>query len=629
MRWYRFLHATGLGISTIFSWAAWSAEEPASSSPAPPDKPPAAESRTGAAAMSVQTFTVGQPFQADGRRTFFPRRSVLPGLVRLEGLPQAGPIIPFTVTTAGQESDPATPDESDKSDAKTDGAGDQPKACDSSKAKTCPSFWEKYPPVRLLPRTGFFQIFPTGPGYYSLHDVVMDEYRQKPPNFPYSRLSFIQPSFFDADFRYLENPKNKQFDIFDGLHTMHFGNCWKFSTGGEFRYRHESQISGPRLNGQPNNFDLFRTRVYGDLWYGNLFRTYVEYIDANITGNAFAPFPADQNRSDLLNAFGDLRLLEGDGYPAYLRVGRQEMLLGSQRLISTLDWANTRRTFQGARAFRQGEKFDVDVFYVQPVLIHPYKFDWVDNNQHFAGAWFTKRPQKGETIDTYWLYYDNTNRVNLQGVVIDPTVIHTMGARWAGDQTRGGCDSPFKVLWDFEGMMQIGTRGVNDLCAGAATASLGANYSGGLNPTFWLCYDYASGSHDGSGQNTFNQLFPFSHLYLGWIDAVGRQNIHDLNMHLYLNPTKWITLWTQYHHFWLASPNDALYNAAGNAIRRDPTGRAGTNVGDELDFVLNFHLGAHSDLAFGWSQLFPGNFITSTGPGRPPQLYFLQYSFRW
>jgi hypothetical protein len=33
--------------------------------------------------------------------------------------------------------------------------------------------------------------------------------------------------------------------------------------------------------------------------------------------------------------------------PAYVRVGRQELLYGSQRLISTLDWANTRRTFQG------------------------------------------------------------------------------------------------------------------------------------------------------------------------------------------------------------------------------------------------------------------------------------------
>jgi hypothetical protein len=90
-----------------------------------------------------------------------------------------------------------------------------------------------------------------------------------------------------------------------------------------------------------------------------------------------------------------------------------------------------------------------------------------------------------------------------------------------------------------------------------------------------------------------------------------------------------VTFWTQYHHFWLASANDALYNAAGNAVRRDPTGNAGTNVGDELDLVLNFHLGAHSDLAFGWSKLFPGPFIQNTGSGRPPELFFMQYSFRW
>jgi hypothetical protein len=34
----------------------------------------------------------------------------------------------------------------------------------------------------------------------------------------------------------------------------------------------------------------------------------------------------------------------------------------------------------------------------------------------------------------------------------------------------------------------------------------------------------------------------------------------------------------QYHHFELAQSRDALYNAAGVAIRRDPTGLAGTNV---------------------------------------------------
>ena len=43
------------------------------------------------------------------------------------------------------------------------------------------------------------------------------------------------------------------------------------------------------------------------------------------------------------------------------------------------------------------------------------------------------------------------------------------------------------------------------------------------NPTFWAYYDYASGDSDPTDgrSHTFNDLYPFGHYYLGWIDQVG------------------------------------------------------------------------------------------------------------
>ena len=99
-----------------------------------------------------------------------------------------------------------------------------------------------------------------------------------------------------------------------------------------------------------------------------------------------------------------------------------------------------------------------------------------------------------------------------------------------------------------------------------ATAGLGYHFADvPCNPTLWAYYDCASGDDEpGRGRYaTFNQLFPFGHYYLGWIDLVGRQNIQDFNLHLYLYPDEWITVWTQYHCFQLDQPRDALYNAAG------------------------------------------------------------------
>ena len=47
----------------------------------------------------------------------------------------------------------------------------------------------------------------------------------------------------------------------------------------------------------------------------------------------------DQNPADILNLFGEVKVLEQFGTPAYVRVGRQELLYGSERLISPLDFA--------------------------------------------------------------------------------------------------------------------------------------------------------------------------------------------------------------------------------------------------------------------------------------------------
>jgi hypothetical protein len=151
-----------------------------------------------------------------------------------------------------------------------------------------------------------------------------------------------------------------------------------------------------------------------------------------------------------------------------------------------------------------------------------------------------------------------------------------------------------------------------------------------------MYYDWASGEQDptaGHTDSTFNQLFPFGHYYFGYLDLVGRQNIEDWNVQLACFPTKWITAGIQNHRFELVSSRDALYNAGGVALRRDPTGRAGRDVGDEIDVFANFHLTTHQDLLIGFSELFEGSFLQQTNPaGNPvgsPELYYVQYSFKW
>src|SRR5205807_8884522 len=125
---------------------------------------------------------------------------------------------------------------------------------------------------------------------------------------------------------------------------------------------------------------------------------------------------------------------------------------------------------------------------------------------------------------------------------------------------------------------------------------------------------------------TFTHLDPTAHTYVGFLDLADRDNIPDSNPNYHLNPTKWITFNAQGHVFRLDQAADALYNAAGNANRRSAAGTTSRNVGDEIDLLVNFHLGAHSDVCAGYSKLFAGDFIQNTGNGRSPDLFYLLYN---
>ncbi|MFO1023230.1 MAG: alginate export family protein, partial [Planctomycetales bacterium] len=172
-----------------------------------------------------------------------------------------------------------------------------------------------------------------------------------------------------------------------------------------------------------------------------------------------------------------------------------------------------------------------------------------------------------------------------------------------------------------------------NLFAGAGSAGVGYLWGDACwKPQLWFTYDYASGDANpgqGNSFNTFQQMFPFGHYYFGYLDIVGRQNIHDFHTQFVMYPTPWITFLSQFHHFQLDSARSPLFGAAGAPIRQDPTGAAGKDVGNEIDFLVNFHLGAHQDVLVGYSKLFAGGFIEKTGNPGSPELFYLQHQYRW
>lgn len=158
------------------------------------------------------------------------------------------------------------------------------------------------------------------------------------PQRPWPPFGLDIVPMYDANFQYLDMPGNTERDwIFDHTKRLHPTDTWMFSIGGEERIRYED-FQDYQLTGTNQSQTLERQRVYADLWYRDLFRIYVEYVDAQSIDPELPPSPIDVRRNDLLNAFADIKLAEIADEPLYFRIGRQELIYGSERLISSFDW---------------------------------------------------------------------------------------------------------------------------------------------------------------------------------------------------------------------------------------------------------------------------------------------------
>jgi hypothetical protein len=137
---------------------------------------------------------------------------------------------------------------------------------------------------------------------------------------------------------------------------------------------------------------------------------------------------------------------------------------------------------------------------------------------------------------------------------------------------------------------------------------------------------------------TSNQLFPLGHACLGYIDAVGRQNIIDYRARLAAWPIpKKLRIQADLHVFRLGSDDDALYNAGGGVVRPSVITTAGGRmrdidekaVGEELDLTLLWNVNPRISSLFGYSHFWAGDFIKATGTDDDVDFAYLQLSLKF
>jgi len=311
--------------------------------------------------------------------------------------------------------------------------------------------------------------------------------------------------------------------------------------------------------------------------------------------------------TDLFEGYLDLRWIWD--LPLDVRLGRQTLHYGRERLVGTLDFSNFARTFDAFRFRYSLGAIALDVFSAKIVDTNPPlpapSTGFADQDRNFSGAYFTRTGDRVEVADVYWLR--DIDKSAPPATPHPETKRHTFGAR-----AKGRLGAGFALEGEYS--YQTGSAGPDedlDIGAQALAAELGWEGEGDRKPRAALGFDWATGDDDLADQDlgTFNQLFPTGHSFLGYIDYVGRQNIQAVHGEVGGRLWKQISGVVAGHGFRLDQARDAWFDAAGAVkLPADPT-RTHRGLGSEVDLVLRLDGVESTTIEGGYSRFFRGRVI--------------------
>ncbi len=441
------------------------------------------------------------------------------------------------------------------------------------------------------------------------------------------------PLRFNDDFSYLDGPEGSYTpDVFDPIKRIHLTDDLTLRLGGEIRGRLEA-VTHKRYGAEEpaqDTFFLHRYFYHADVQYRKLLRLYVQGVSAWVEDRDGTPIPIPEDRFDFQQLFADVRFL-GEDVPLTLRFGRQELLYGKERLVSTLDWANVPRSWDGAKVFWSDDTWDIDGFYVRPVEKRNRDVDNYDHDVHFFGLYSSYKGIPNHVVDAYFLGLRNDGsytNANVRVGDIGDLSVYTLGTRFAGKTPVG------EGLWDYDTEFagQWGKASGDTIQAWMGSADTGYTLSVvPWQPRLGIGFDYAGGDDDPYDDihGTFNQLFPLGHAYFGYLDQIGRQNLWAQNVNVTVQPLDNVTGRIAWHTFWTDKNRDALYNVGGAPVRRSVRGGVGDEIGHELDLTVLWKLDPHASVLFGYSHFWDSDFIIRTGPSEDPDLFYIQYRYQF
>ena len=398
-----------------------------------------------------------------------------------------------------------------------------------------------------------------------------------------------------------------------------------FNVGGSLRLRGEFKDDfkfGSSALGNDEQYLLTQARVNLRWIPSNRLSVFFEIQDARIFGeegideDATPSIFADD--LDLHQGYVAIDLTSG-AFPVDLTLGRQKFNLGAQRLVSSLEWVNTARVWDGVRldVGRENGR-TLKTFASRLVPVDPSELlngHGTTGNRLFDsylyGAYLTDFGViPGGQLEAYWLLRHEAE---------------------IGDdvQTVGGRLTSKRGPWDVEveAATQFGTYGDETHRGSLIHGALGYTAADLNASRFSAAYNYGSGDGDpGDGtHSTFDSLYPLGHAFYGYMDFFLVQNLHNIEGTFNTVFGGGFAARMAYQGFWLVQPGtDAWYNAGAGIVRKADADVA-SHVGSEIDLTLSrsFWQG-RIGVEAGYGHFFTGDYVRATGPSADADFFYLQ-----
>jgi hypothetical protein len=309
------------------------------------------------------------------------------------------------------------------------------------------------------------------------------------------------------------------------------------------------------------------------------------------------------------------------GTPLGLRVGRQSISYGDQRVFGPGQWGNTGRYAWDAAILK------------------------VDTRWYSADAWVGKRIEnrpdrwpnpraEGPTVAVAYLALKNLPfRLDL----LEATKLDQSG-KVEGESGTGNLRS-FSVGAQLEGVAwerfdygatwvsQFGDHGTDRIRAYGWNGKVGVRVPAPWDPRIMGQVTFGSGDRDPTDgvHGTFDGVLGGADIaFYGFTNVMYWPNLLDRELTLGLSPHARVEIELGAHLASLASARDAWYSTGMQAQRRDPSGASGTDLGRELDAKVLWQGWDGGEVLFAAGQFFPGSFVRSTGSAPPVRWLALQ-----